>query len=325
MVLDEKILKRKIQIQKAHSWDIENDIPWDIGIDVNKQLLPPISSASVVPNCTPNEAIVFSQTLGLMTASAIAEHEKMLIEMKQSCFLNTINRYKVSDSFKELGELFFQDEAKHSNVFNRYIDLYASQLNVTPEELRSILPVHNNKSIISTILRMNSYLGGMSFWWTVATTEEHSMEIFRIIRPMQNNIDPLYYQIHKLHFEEEVRHSSFAKMMLSLYRSENANRKAKFFNKWDFALSDLIEKCWTVVQLQRLSKVSRFKDRHPFFETLTVIVEKIKSLPLQKRIEILLNNTDYLSLMVHSAKNKNIQTEINKSKAVTLNFLEGIK
>ena len=114
-------------------------------------------------------------------------------------------------------------------------------------------------------------------------------------------------------------------MMLSLYRSENANRKAKFFNKWDFALSDLIEKCWTVVQLQRLSKVSRFKDRHPFFETLTVIVEKIKSLPLQKRIEILLNNTDYLSLMVHSAKNKNIQTEINKSKAVTLNFLEGIK
>jgi len=283
----DKSLKRKIQIQNAHAWDIEQDIPWDLGIDVNKDLLPAIGEGHIVPDCTENEALVFSQALGLITAAAIAEHEKILVEMKQNFYYDIIKRYDVCDDFKTLGEMFFQDESKHSQTFNRYIDLYAGQLNVTPDELRSILPIHQRKSIFSFLFKLNSLMGGMAFWWAVFTLEEHSMAIYKFIRPVQNKIDPLYFTIHKLHFEEEVRHASFAQSMINLYRREGSTFLEKILKKMDFGIADAIEKLWIIAQYKRFAKVSKFKDRHPFFQTLTDIIEKINQLPLRQRIGLL--------------------------------------
>ena len=316
----DKSLQRKIQIQNAHAWDLEQDIPWNLGIDVGKDLLPAIGGKHIVPDCTEDEGIVFSQALGLVTAAAIAEHEKILVEMKKNFYYDIIKRYDVCDDFKTLGEMFFQDESKHSQVFNRYIDLYAGQLNVTPEELRSILPIHERKSIFSFLFKLNSIMGGMAFWWTVFTTEEHSMAIYRMIRPMKDKIDPLYFTIHKLHFEEEVRHASFAQSMINLYRREDSSLLEKVLKKMDFVIADVIEKLWMIAQYKRFTKVSKFKERHPFFQTLTGIIEKINQLPFHKKIGLLRDNNDYFSLVVRPEQHKTIVEEIHKSKAFVVSF-----
>jgi hypothetical protein len=324
MNLSRDLLERKLQVQMAHQWDIEKDIFWDTGIDLEKPLLPSLKSTSIIPDSTKEEELVFSQIMGLIAAAAIAEHEKLLNDLKKECFHQTLRRYKVNDNFRKLGELFFEDEAKHSAAFNRYIDMYAEMLNISSEELRTILPTHNKSSLFSFILKLNSYFGGMAFWWSVAATEEHSMEIFKMIRPLQEKIDPLYYQIHKLHFEEEVRHSSFALMMLNLNRSENASFFQKILKKLDFLLSDIIEKCWTIVQLKKLSKLNKLTGRHPILDTFATVMQKINKLPFHKRINILLNEADYLSLMVNSRKHLTIKKEIEKSKAVAFNLLPRI-
>lgn len=325
MNYSKEFLKRKLQVQTVQQWDMENDISWELGIDLTKSLLPPVKSPSIIPDGTPEEEHAFSQFMGLIAAAAIAEHEKLIEEIKEYSFDGTLKKYNVSDEFVELGESFFKDEAKHSKAFTKYIDLYAKELNLTPDELKSILPAHHKNSIFCNLFKLNSYLGGMAFWWTVATTEEHSMEIFRIIRPMQKKVDPLYYQIHKLHFEEEVRHSSFAQMMLDLQRSKEAPFLSRVLRKCDFVFSDLLEKAWTIIQLKKLSRVHRFKNRHPLLNTISVVITKINSIPLHKRINLLRGDIDYLSLMINPRKHKNIQNQISKSNAFVLRILEGSK
>lgn len=325
MNYSKEFLKRKLQVQTVQQWDMENDISWELGIDLTKSLLPPVKSPSIIPDGTPEEEHAFSQFMGLIAAAAIAEHEKLIEEIKEYSFDGTLKKYNVSDEFIELGESFFKDEAKHSKAFTKYIDLYAKELNLTQDELKSILPAHHKNSIFCNLFKLNSYLGGMAFWWTVATTEEHSMEIFRIIRPMQKKVDPLYYQIHKLHFEEEVRHSSFAQMMLDLQRSKEAPFPSRVLRKCDFVFSDLLEKVWTIIQLKKLSRVHRFKNRHPLLNTISVVITKINSIPLHKRINLLRGDIDYLSLMINPRKHKNIQNQISKSNAFVLRILEGSK
>lgn len=313
-------LKRKIQVQSAHAWDLENDIPWELGVNFEKDLLPSTSKEHIIPECTDQEATAFSQALGLITAAAIAEHEKILVEMKKDFYHDVLKRHDVCEDFKTLGEMFFEDEAKHSSAFNRYIDLYANHLNVTPEELRSILPIHQKGSLSSFLFKANASLGGMAFWWTVAITEEYSMAIYRLMRPMQKEIDPLYFAIHKLHYEEEVRHASFAQAMINLYRGHKASLWIKMLRKVDFVISDVIEKCWMMAQYKRFTKVSKYKDRHPFFQTLSIAMEKVNKMPLHKRLRVLMSNTDFLSLAIRPESHKNIQEEIKKSRALVFSF-----
>ncbi len=47
-------------------------------------------------------------------------------------------------------------------------------------------------------------MGGHAFWWVVAVVEEVALLIYQAVYRHRKQMDPLFYQIHRKHFEEEI-------------------------------------------------------------------------------------------------------------------------
>ena len=215
-IYNESLLSRKLEVQSAKGWDLEKDLNWDQGVDLSKFLLPLDQESILFPDANADQKRVISQLMGLIIASSISELEKVACELKEPSWDRFLRKHPISPEFRTLGEHFYEDEKKHSEAFSRYIDSFALELGVDPQDLKQLLP-QSNQTIQGQIFKLNSMAGGMAIWWLIAAVEEESILFYRYIQNMKSDIDPLYYQLHKLHFEEEVRHKSYAFMMLKAH------------------------------------------------------------------------------------------------------------
>ncbi len=304
-------LIRRTRLQEAHEWDLFLDIPWDKSVDTSLDLLPVDSSMIETLNCSKEETKAASWVLGLIAASAIAEHEKVLINLKPLCW----DSLSQSPAMRELGEQFFKEEAKHSKAYSRYLDTAAKELNLLPEELRSVLPTFNSNSIIAQLHKLDFLLGGKSIWWCVAVTEEESIKFFRMIAKKEKDIDPLFFTINKLHYEEEIRHSSFSYMMLDQNKS--------FISNFSYSLYRSLQMIWLYKELKRLKKVKNFKDRHPILNNFSSLVERYETLPIMKKLQLFFNDISYTKMMLNPHKHVRIAHQIKKTKRFYLLHLLG--
>ena len=99
----------------------------------------------------------------------------------------------------------------------RFLSIFAKETNVSVSELQSLLPVLD-KSKIESLFRVNGVVGGQALWWVVAAVEEESIMVYRHLHKFKKDLDPLYYELHRKHFEEETRHAAYAFLMLDLFR-----------------------------------------------------------------------------------------------------------
>jgi predicted metal-dependent hydrolase len=272
-IYDEEKIARMLHVQRAHVIDFSAQIEWSRGVDLNCPLLPLDSNAIAFPEASDEQRLVISQLMGLIVASTIAELEEVACKLKGPCWEKLLRKFPVNPELFELGELFFDDEKKHSMAFNRYIELFANKVNVAPEELKALLPSSQN-SFSQKIYHLNSLAGGMAMWWLIAAVEEESLLIHDLMRPHRSQIDPLYYNIHRCHFEEEIRHKSYAQMMLQVNNEMNCAPQALLFKKLDFMIAEMLNLHWTFNQLFKVRNLKALKGRHEFFEILAGIPKR---------------------------------------------------
>ena len=306
-------LKKSLLHQQKHAWDIEKDINWNLGVDLNRFLLPLDKKNVMFPEATEDQRLAISQFLGLLVAGAIAELEKVLILCKEPCWNKVLRQYPVNPELYDLGEEFIAEEEKHAKAFDRYIDSFASAVNVDPEDLRQLLPTVNEK-LIQPVFKWDGLLGGMALWWVVAAVEEESIEIFKLMRPHKKSIDPLYYNIHKLHFEEEMRHASYAFLMLELFAERAGSPIEKVLKKVDFLLSEVVQVTWTFQQLFKLGRLKKLRSQHKFFSDLYDVIELLKDKRPFEVIHTLFTEAPYISLILNPASHKQVRQALTNSK-----------
>lgn len=188
-----------------------------------------------------------------------------------------------------------------------------------PADLSRILPkIENTRT--ESLLRMHLRAGGTSFWWIVALVEQEFLHLYRCFRPFKERMDPLYYEIHEKHFEEEARHASFPYLMVELTRAGRHGPIGLLHDRADFALAQTLQAVWGVLSLRRIQEVRKVAHRHPIFSALASALPKLQSIPSHRSVWRLFTSVPYASSFMNSNHHPRTLETARAAGAVILPF-----
>ena len=315
-------IRKQITHQLDHQWDLMDDINWQRGIDMSKYFLPLDKDNIVLPGASEEQRLVMTQMAGLMLNAFTSNLEDAIELVKQKSWVAVLNRFPVSPEFWDLGELFFEEEAKHSAAFKRYADCFLEETGIERQDLETLLPrVLGTK--MRWLMQKNSDLGGFASWWLAAVTEEVSMYFYKMINTHKNLVDPLYHELHQKHFEEESRHCNYPYMMLNVLYDQPFQFRNKLFEKIDLLFCELIQTEWMITELTRVVKVKKFRREHPFFEVLHSCIPLFEKTAFRKNFERIFVSSPYLSYFINRNHRKRIDKTRIEHKAIGIPFPQG--
>ncbi len=294
-------LASQIDRQRKYAWDLETDIPWTNGIDTSRSFLPLDKNAIAFPELDTEQRIALSQLSGLIVNATIAELESVIDRFRERAWRRFLKEYPVNPEMERLGELFFEEELKHSRLFRRFNDQFCQSIGIEPAAMGRLLPqLYGSRSLDR--ISANAASGGCAFWWVVASVEEVSILIFREMAPHKKGIDPLFFEIHKKHMEEETRHCNFAFLVLDMVRSvQNRKRSLKMLlhEKTDLVFAQALTASWLLGELQKLWRVQKMKTDHPFFACLATVMPHFQKNHWLRLPQLIFANSPYLSLFLN--------------------------
>ncbi len=302
-IFDRIGLQKQIDLQRSSGWDLQTDFQWSKGVDLERSFAPLDSDNMAFPGASTEQAVALSQLMGLMVNETISEMECSLPRMKYHGWEKLLAQFPANPELHELGEIFFAEEEKHAKSFQKFLEIFCHQINVSPEELKSLLPSGKN-SLFQAALLWNAEQGGAAFWWTVAAVEETSIQAYRAIVQKKNETDPLYFELHKRHAEEESRHDSYAFMMLDVYQRLPKSLKQRAFLKTDLLLSQLLPGPWVLTELAKIFSVKKLAHRSPFFRVLADTLPLFENMPKATLIKNFWTKTPYVSWLINPAFRK---------------------
>lgn len=317
-IFNEKKIERLYRLQIEKEVDFEERIPWNLGVDISKPGLPLSQTLDFLNFSCPEEKLALSQLMGLIVASTISELETVANALKKPCFIDIFNKYPVNPEMMALGEQFFKEEQKHAAAFQRYIDIFAATVDIEPKMMKSFLPSAQNSHFIRGLYHLNAKAGGMALWWLVAAVEEESILIFRHLNAHKGICDPLYEEIHRCHFEEEVRHKSYACMMIELVNQISKKPNTLLLKRIDFLMAETLNISWTFKELLKTRKLKSLKTHHPFFFHISNVLEKMDAYRPLDLVNILFNESPYISSALHMSENSHIQALLTKHKSIRM-------
>ncbi len=293
-----ELLGRQISLQRRMAWDLESGIPWKLGVDTGKFLLPLDDANIAFPGASAEQRLALSQFMGLVVNATISEMEDALPKLKSTGWADVLREYPVNPEMTELGELFFDEEAKHARAFGRYLDTFCHATNVDRKDLDGLLPKAFG-SYFQKAITANALAGGHAFWWVVASVEEVSIGIYEQIYKHRTNIDPLFFELHRRHLEEEARHANYAFLMLNVINKRPPSMRRLLHKKFDFIISQIVGAPWVISELQKFLKVKRLKGVHPFFDVLASCVPLYESLSKRELVNRMFIGAPYVSWLLN--------------------------
>lgn len=291
-------LGRQVKLQRKLAWDLEKDIPWHLGVDPGKPFLPLDAEAIAFPGASAEQKLALSQFMGLVVNSTISEMEDALPQLKYAGWLRLLREYPVGPELEELGEIFFDEEAKHARAFSRYLDLFCQSTGIERAELDPLLPKAFGSYFQKSITK-NALSGGHAFWWVVASVEEVSIAIYHQMFRSRQALDPLYFQLHRRHLEEESRHANYAFLMLELAAQKPASWREALHRKADYLLAQVVGAPWVITELYKFFEVKKLRHKHPFFDVLASCVPLYEKMPRAQLIKRMFVAAPYVSWLLN--------------------------
>jgi len=247
-----------LRTQKAQEWHIDGNVPWT-KLDVRQPLMP--TSLFRHSTLTENEWVALAQLLGLMSIAAISQHEAVMGAIEQQSLNGVDLGHESAGNLKPLLDQFFREESKHSEAFARYIELFAKQKGIDLSDLKRLLPQLPRTSWITRGFLFLNWLGGNAIWHLVQMTELESIDLYRFLLDSGANVEPLFLELNRLHYEEEVRHISVPALVLQAKGPSPARRL-------NLVAARLLHSLWAIGQFRRLYQLRRLRHVHPFFAEL---------------------------------------------------------
>jgi hypothetical protein len=302
------IERRKAPRDSQVDFDFDGGIPWSMGLDLNRNLLPVDTDSEFFNSLDASEKHATSWALGLLAASAIKEHEQILNELRHIAYPE--NEAK--------GNKFFLEEAVHSQAYQRFLDMAAVSLNITKEELASFLPKFKKSSIPAILYALEGKLGGNAIWWAVAATEEESIRLFQKISREREVTDEVFFTLNQLHFLEESRHSSFSYQMI--YKKAGAFKNT--LRKFSFGVSRVLQTVWLFQELNSFKNVKKLRHCHPLLENMARVSEKLEALTIRQKLKLILKDISYTRMMTRPEAHPRLRRALEKENVFILKLPE---
>ncbi len=314
---NDQSLAKQALLQRDHTWDLDADIQWSRGVDLSKYFLPLDADSIVFPGLDVEARRTLSQYLGLVVNATIAEMEGVIDRVRDPAWDTLLRRYPVNPEMRELGDLFFEEERKHARAFGRYIEAFCAQSGVKRESLERLLPRATGSRFLS-VVRANALQGGFAFWWVVSAVEEVSVQIYQMMHHHEAGLDPLYFQVHRRHLEEEARHRGYAFLMLELAQTSPATVLQSVLRKTDLVLAQTMTAGWVMAELHKIYAVRELASEHPFFASLAKTLDHLKSLSPWEIVRRLFVTAPYISFVLNTRHQKQTARYAEKFKVWSL-------
>ncbi|MBI3556303.1 MAG: hypothetical protein HY074_08575 [Deltaproteobacteria bacterium] len=295
---DEAALSDLVKMQRENGWSLEESIDWSVTLDLSKPLVALDEEALFFPGASREERLAVSQIMGLIIAASICEMEECLVRLRKQAYEDVLRRYPVSPEFIELGEQFFLEETKHSEAFRRYMTKFAHATGVNLDDLKTVLPqVERTKT--EWFLKKNLEAGGYAFWWIVAEVEQEFLLLYNALAPFRKHIEPLYFDLHRKHFEEEARHASFPYLMLELMITRAPSPRSFLHAKGDLMISQIVQTLWTAQALSRTRALKKLAGKHPIYTALARMQDILEKQPKVRTFWKFFTSAPYVSSLVN--------------------------
>ena len=295
---DHAELAKHLNVQQRAAWDLDTCVNWSIGVDTSKILLPLDDASIAFPGASAEQSLALSQLMGLIVNSTISEMEDCLPRLKKFAWDQVLREYPVGPEMRELGEQFFEEEAKHAAAFKKYLNIFCESMGLCAEDLDLLLPKSFGSRFQSAVIN-NAKSGGRAFWWVVSNVEEVSINIYQEIFRRRTDVDPLFFHLHRRHLEEESRHANYAYLMLELMDRRQKGLRGWWHRKTDFTWAQLVAMPWVVSELHKFFKVRDLKHKHPFFDVLASCIPLYESLTLTERVRRMFIAAPYISWILN--------------------------
>ncbi|MBI5629513.1 MAG: diiron oxygenase [Elusimicrobia bacterium] len=314
---DEQALAKVLERQKRLSWDFEKGLPWERGIDLGRFFVPLDQDNLVFPEASHEQRLIISQYLGLVIAQTFSEMETALVQAKELVWERNLALYPVGPEFEAMGEQFFSEEEKHSRVFKRFLVAFAEQTGIEHKDLLTILPTVSG-TLLHRTLKLNSHYGGHALWWVLTLVEEVSILIYKQMQPFKKQLDPLYFDIHRRHFEEEIRHNPYSYWMLEHLYRRNKSWANVFWRKTDLPLAQALEVSWAFSSLSRIRNTYWLRKKHPFYASLYSCMPLLRKLSPIEIIRRLFVAAPFVSLLLNPNYHHDYQGLVERLRALRI-------
>jgi hypothetical protein len=263
---------------RRNAWDLDRDFAWDTRIDVEKPLLPLAQIDRVFPGLAADERLVLSQLFGLVVAQIFSDAEQFLNEARERLWSDFERLFGAHPALLELGTQFFDEERKHAEMFRRYITAWLTARGLDIERFFAEQPRFSASWQHRVILR-NAARGGLAFWWIVLLAEEESPLIYRDLEDAPDEIEPLYLQVHRKHFEEEARHATFAYTAMA-YLADRLHGPTGFRRRsTDVMLAQAMQISFMAQAIAHRQRNLPDPAAHPWIAVVVRAMQKIRRLP----------------------------------------------
>ncbi len=287
-----------LALQTKNAWDVDTCVDWSQAVNPMKMLLPLDDSSIAFPGASSEQKLALSQLMGLIVNATISEMEDCLPRLKNFAWDRVLREYPVGPELEALGEQFFVEEAKHAAAFKRYLTSFATAQGLELDDLDRLLPKAFGSHFQSAIIR-NAKSGGQAFWWIVSNVEEVSINIFKGIYRNRSTVDPLFYQLHRRHLEEESRHANYAYLMINLLDHSRGGVAGWWHRKFDYSWSQMVAAPWVVSELYKFFNVKDLKHKNPWYEVLASCIPLYERMPIAERLKRMFVAAPYVSWILN--------------------------
>ena len=275
---DPERMRAVVARMRRNAWDLERDFDWNAKIDVDKPLLPLAQIDRVFPGLDPEEQLVLAQLFGLVVAQIFSDAEQFLNKTREQLWGDFERLFDGHSALLELGTQFFDEERKHAEMFRRYITAWLVARGLDVERFFAEQPRFSESWQHRVILR-NAARGGLAFWGIVLLAEEESPLIYRYLEDAPDDIEPLYLQIHRKHFEEEARHATFAYTAMAYLADRLHGLGGARRRRTDVMLAQSMQISFIAQAIAQRQRNLPDPTIHPWIATVVRAMKKVRRLP----------------------------------------------
>ena len=220
----EHTIESLVDLSKKRNFGID-DLPWHLGVDHSLKWMPDsLNPLTYLPsyNKLPKDEQL---KLGQYYATGICE--KFIFFESSLCISLEVllsKPKKLPKRILPLMEIFCEEEAKHSAMFKKL------QNEALPEKYKGEEQYFINQGVgywlSNNLIFKNPEF--FIFWlWLGAYFEEKTVVFSQEYIKHRKSLDPLFYQIHRFHLQDEARHVEIDRHFFKAFYDKSSNLKKK--------------------------------------------------------------------------------------------------
>jgi len=157
----------------------------------------------------------------------------------------------------------------------------------------------------------------------VINVEQQFLHLYSLIAPHEKNLEPLHFELHQKHFEEEARHAPFPYLLIELMSERTRSPWTKAKGRIALMMAHFLQSAWTVDSLRIAKKnIAGLSHTHRFFADLESALPLLERQSFSRLMWRMFTRSPFVSSLVNPSAHKKVNRFARKNGIFVIPFPE---